>query len=82
VRFNVRADQAPTNEQVGGKDPEMMLKDKVAVIYEAGGAFAGAVTRAFALEGRNAVVYGGRRNRERDDGDCRRRHTCGSAVVY
>jgi hypothetical protein len=33
------------------QEPEMMLKDKVAVIYGAGGAIGGAVARAFASEG-------------------------------
>jgi hypothetical protein len=33
------------------KESEMMLKDKVAVIYGAGGAIGGAVARAFAREG-------------------------------
>jgi NAD(P)-dependent dehydrogenase (short-subunit alcohol dehydrogenase family) len=36
----------------------MMLKDKVAVIYVAGGAIGGAVARAFAREGANLFVTG------------------------
>jgi NAD(P)-dependent dehydrogenase (short-subunit alcohol dehydrogenase family) len=36
----------------------MMLKDKVAVIYGAGGAIGGAVARAFALEGANLFLTG------------------------
>jgi NAD(P)-dependent dehydrogenase (short-subunit alcohol dehydrogenase family) len=36
----------------------MMLKDKVAVIYGAGGAIGGAVARAFASEGANVFVTG------------------------
>jgi NAD(P)-dependent dehydrogenase (short-subunit alcohol dehydrogenase family) len=39
----------------------MMLKDKVAVIYGAGGAIGGAVARAFAREGANLFVTGRRR---------------------
>ncbi|HZA75532.1 MAG TPA: hypothetical protein VE623_03985 [Acidimicrobiales bacterium] len=37
------------------KGPEMILKDKVAVIYGAGGAIGSAVGRAFALEGARDV---------------------------
>jgi NADP-dependent 3-hydroxy acid dehydrogenase YdfG len=36
----------------------MMLKDKVAVIYGAGGAIGGAVARAFASEGGNLFLTG------------------------
>ena len=36
----------------------MMLKDKVAVIYGAGGAIGGAVARAFASEGANLFLTG------------------------
>jgi NAD(P)-dependent dehydrogenase (short-subunit alcohol dehydrogenase family) len=36
----------------------MMLKDKVAVIYEAGGAVGGAVARAFAHEGAKLFLTG------------------------
>src|SRR4029450_5396225 len=36
----------------------MMLKDKVAVIYGAGGAIGGAVARAFASEGADLFVTG------------------------
>ena len=39
----------------------MMLKDKVAVIYGAGGAIGGAVARAFASEGASVFVTGRRR---------------------
>jgi NAD(P)-dependent dehydrogenase (short-subunit alcohol dehydrogenase family) len=39
----------------------MMLKDKVAVIYGAGGAVGGAVARAFAAEGAKAFLAGRRR---------------------
>src|SRR5258708_2637313 len=39
----------------------MMLKDKVAVIYGAGGAIGGAVARAFAREGANLFLTGRRR---------------------
>ena len=38
----------------------MMLKDKVAVIYGAGGAIGGAVTRAFAAEGAELFLTGRR----------------------
>ena len=37
---------------------EMMLKDKVAVIYGAGGAVGGAVARAFASEGAKLFLTG------------------------
>jgi NAD(P)-dependent dehydrogenase (short-subunit alcohol dehydrogenase family) len=40
------------------KEPEMMLKDKVAVIYGAGGAIGSAVARAFAREGANPFLTG------------------------
>jgi NAD(P)-dependent dehydrogenase (short-subunit alcohol dehydrogenase family) len=40
------------------KEPEMMLKDKVAVIYGAGGAIGSAVVRAFASEGANLFLTG------------------------
>src|SRR5881397_1489417 len=40
------------------KEPEMMLKDKVAVIYGAGGAIGGAVARAFATEGAKLFLTG------------------------
>src|SRR5499427_7841986 len=43
------------------KDLEMMLKDKVAVIYGAGGAIGGAVARAFAREGAKLFLTGRRR---------------------
>ena len=36
----------------------MLLEDKVAVIYGAGGAIGGAVARAFAPRGRQAVPHG------------------------
>ena len=39
----------------------MMLKDKVAVIYGAGGAIGGAVARAFAREGAKLFLTGRRR---------------------
>jgi NAD(P)-dependent dehydrogenase (short-subunit alcohol dehydrogenase family) len=39
----------------------MMLKDKVAVVYGAGGAIGGAVARAFATEGADVFVTGRRR---------------------
>lgn len=40
------------------KEPGMMLKDKVAVIYGAGGAIGGAVARAFAREGAKLFLTG------------------------
>jgi NAD(P)-dependent dehydrogenase (short-subunit alcohol dehydrogenase family) len=40
------------------KEPEMILKDKVAVIYGAGGAVGGAIARAFATEGANLFLTG------------------------
>jgi NADP-dependent 3-hydroxy acid dehydrogenase YdfG len=40
------------------KEPEMMLKDKVAVIYGAGGGIGGAVARAFGLEGAKLFLTG------------------------
>src|SRR6266550_538786 len=42
------------------KETGMMLKDKVAVIYGAGGAIGGAVARAFATEGANVFLTGRR----------------------
>jgi NAD(P)-dependent dehydrogenase (short-subunit alcohol dehydrogenase family) len=40
------------------KEPEMMLKDKVAVIYGAGGAIGSAAARAFAAEGASLFLTG------------------------
>jgi NAD(P)-dependent dehydrogenase (short-subunit alcohol dehydrogenase family) len=40
------------------RNPEMMLKDKVAVVYGAGGAIGGVVARAFASEGASLFVTG------------------------
>src|SRR5262249_28244035 len=40
------------------KEPEMILQDKVAVIYGAGGAIGGAVARAFAAEGARLFLAG------------------------
>ena len=40
------------------KEPEMLLQDKVAVIYGAGGAIGGAVARAFAREGATLFLTG------------------------
>jgi hypothetical protein len=40
------------------EEPEMMLTDKVAVIYGAGGAIGGAVARAFAREGARLFLTG------------------------
>ncbi|HZA80365.1 MAG TPA: SDR family oxidoreductase, partial [Actinomycetes bacterium] len=40
------------------EEPKMMLKDKVAVIYGAGGAIGGAVARAFAREGAELYLTG------------------------
>jgi NAD(P)-dependent dehydrogenase (short-subunit alcohol dehydrogenase family) len=40
------------------EEPELMLKDKVAVIYGAGGAIGGAVARAFAREGARLFLTG------------------------
>ena len=42
------------------KEPEMMLKDKVAVIYGAGGGTGSAVARAFACEGAKVFLTGRR----------------------
>src|SRR5262245_5147548 len=42
----------------GAKEPEMMLKDKVAVIHGAGGDVGGAVARAFAREGAKLFLSG------------------------
>jgi NAD(P)-dependent dehydrogenase (short-subunit alcohol dehydrogenase family) len=44
------------------KEPEMMLTDKVAVIYGAGGAIGGAVARAFAREGAKVFLAGRQRS--------------------
>src|SRR5882757_7559748 len=43
------------------RNPDMVLKDKIAVIYGAGGAVGGAVARAFAREGAKLFLTG--RNR-------------------
>jgi NAD(P)-dependent dehydrogenase (short-subunit alcohol dehydrogenase family) len=43
------------------KEPELMLHDKVAVIYGAGGAIGGAVARAFASDGARVFLTGRRR---------------------
>jgi NAD(P)-dependent dehydrogenase (short-subunit alcohol dehydrogenase family) len=43
------------------RKPEMLLKNKVAVIYGAGGAIGGAVARAFACEGAGLFLTGRRR---------------------
>jgi NAD(P)-dependent dehydrogenase (short-subunit alcohol dehydrogenase family) len=43
------------------KEPEMMLKDKVAVIYGGGGAIGGVVARAFGREGAKLFLTGRRR---------------------
>jgi NAD(P)-dependent dehydrogenase (short-subunit alcohol dehydrogenase family) len=43
------------------RKPEMLLKNKVAVIYGAGGAIGGAVARAFAREGATLFLTGRRR---------------------
>src|SRR5260370_41901112 len=40
------------------KEPKMMLKNKVAVIYGGGGAIGGAVARAFASEGARLFLTG------------------------
>jgi NAD(P)-dependent dehydrogenase (short-subunit alcohol dehydrogenase family) len=42
------------------KEPEMMLKDKVAVIYGAGGGIGGAIAHAFAREGAKVFLTGHR----------------------
>jgi NAD(P)-dependent dehydrogenase (short-subunit alcohol dehydrogenase family) len=41
-----------------GKEPDMMLTDKVAVIYGAGGGIGGAVARTFAAEGARLFLTG------------------------
>ncbi len=43
---------------IGERKPEMMLKDKVAVIYGAAGGIGGAVARAFAREGAKVFLTG------------------------
>jgi NAD(P)-dependent dehydrogenase (short-subunit alcohol dehydrogenase family) len=50
--------RAADDPAVHRKEPEMMLKDKVAVIYGAGGGIGGAVARAFASEGANLFLTG------------------------
>jgi NAD(P)-dependent dehydrogenase (short-subunit alcohol dehydrogenase family) len=49
---------AGVTTQAQNKEPEMMLKDKVAVIYGAGGDVGGAVARAFAREGAKLFLSG------------------------
>src|SRR5262249_46155882 len=50
----------PTSHGVAstGRNPDMMLHDKVAVVYGAGGAIGGAVARAFAAAGATVHVTG------------------------
>jgi NADP-dependent 3-hydroxy acid dehydrogenase YdfG len=55
----------------------MMLEDKVAVIYGAGGAIGGAVSRAFAAEGAKVYLTG----RSRAPVEWSRRTIGGSAEV-
>jgi NAD(P)-dependent dehydrogenase (short-subunit alcohol dehydrogenase family) len=43
---------------IRGEEPQMMLKDKVAVIYGAGGGIGGAIARAFAHEGARLFLAG------------------------
>lgn len=47
-----------TGVTVHREEPEMLLEDKVAVIYGAGGAIGGAVARAFASEGARLFLTG------------------------
>src|SRR4029453_18165527 len=49
---------SPVSIQGRGKESEMLLKDKVAVIYGAGGATGGAVARAFGGEGAELFLTG------------------------
>src|SRR5260370_37630514 len=51
----------PSTNQGNQRKPEMMLKNKIAVIYGAGGSVGGAVARAFAREGAKLFLTG--RNR-------------------
>ena len=51
-RFYSKANRAMDCSRTEPGERKMMLKDKVAVIYGAGGAVGGAVARAFAREGR------------------------------
>ena len=46
------------------KEPEMMLKDKVAVIYGAGGDVGGAVARAIARGGAKMIMSGSNRRKD------------------
>jgi NAD(P)-dependent dehydrogenase (short-subunit alcohol dehydrogenase family) len=52
--------ESGSHAQITGhrREPEMMLKDKVAVIYGAGGGIGGAVARAFAREGAKTFLTG------------------------
>jgi NAD(P)-dependent dehydrogenase (short-subunit alcohol dehydrogenase family) len=47
-----------TDRPIHREDTEMMLDDKVAVVYGAGGAIGGAVARAFAAEGARVFLTG------------------------
>jgi len=49
---------SPVSIQGRGRESEMLLKDKVAVIYGAGGAIGGAVARAFGDEGAELFLTG------------------------
>jgi NAD(P)-dependent dehydrogenase (short-subunit alcohol dehydrogenase family) len=53
--------RADLTTRAQNKETRMMLKDKVAVIYGAGGAIGGAVARAFAREGARVFLTGRRR---------------------
>src|SRR5687768_2763312 len=55
------ANQSEARSTAHRKEAEMMLKDKVAVIYGAGGGIGGAVARAFAHEGAKVFLTGHRR---------------------
>jgi len=59
VRSLAERDEDPLGMKARhGEEPEMMLKDKVAVVYGAGGSIGGAVARAFAREGAKVFLTG------------------------
>jgi predicted amino acid dehydrogenase len=60
VRTTRRQHVGICNTRAQNKEPRMMLKNKVAVIYGAGGGIGGAVARAFAREGAKLFLTGRR----------------------
>ena len=74
-------DQCLTTVDGDGRGTTMMLKDKVAVIYGAGGAIGGAVARAFARGSQVFLTGRLRRRSRRSPGDRRRGGSAEAAEV-